>query len=117
MSYAHRSCHQVPDERADLRSEPLELLAASLVGAHQIEAQVSDTCGVELADFLGYLSGSANCTVALRGGAHVHGVAHAERLGRFVQGLLVAVTDAGEHEVCRTEALELAPGLGGRCLD
>src|SRR5262245_45281815 len=67
--------------------------------------------GVKFADLLRHLGGSADGPVALGGRAHVHAIADAQRLGCFVQRLLVAVADAREHEVRRPEAVKLAAGL------
>src|SRR5437763_958285 len=72
---------------------------------------------VELADFLGDLGGSANGAVSFGGGPHVHRVADAERLGSLVKCALIAVADAREHEMRRSEAIELAARLLRRGLD
>src|SRR5262245_26519573 len=72
---------------------------------------MANSGGMELADLLGYLGRRADGTVALGGGTHIHGVADAQRLGRLVQCPLVAVAEAREHEMGRSEVHELAANL------
>ena len=102
---AWRSMGQVAQQRHRFGGEAHDLLIALFIRPEQVEHDVAHTGGMELADAFRYLVRSAECAIALRGAAEVHRVAHAERFGRRIECLLVAVVDAGEQQVAGAEPL------------
>ena len=100
-------------ERHRLGGEAFDLAVALLIGADEVENDVTGSHLMKPLHGLGDLLRCAERAVALGGFAEVHGVALAERDGRGVERLVVGVVDAREQEMRRAEAaLEDAIGFG-----
>src|SRR5262249_31167211 len=90
------SSAQVGQERHRLCSKALDFVEALLVGADEVDNDVTGAGVVEAPDRVDHLLRTAKRAVALGGLAEVHGVARAETPGRGLQRVLVGAVDARE---------------------
>src|SRR3989442_1732182 len=100
-----------------VRREALDLLALLRGGADRVEDDVVAAGGAKALDRLHALLGGADDPVLPREGLEVLRVALRERLGPHGLGRLVIAAHGDEGQVCRGEALQLAPGDGRRRAD
>src|SRR5438309_8911618 len=105
------------EKREHLGREALDLLALLGGGTDRIQDDVVAAGGAEALDRLGTLLGGADDPVLPREGLEVLRVALRERLGPHGLGRLVIAAHGDEGQVCRGEALQLAPGGGRRRAD
>ena len=107
------SSPQIREQRQGVCGKPLDLGGALFMRTEQVDDDGARPCGVERADPIRYLRLCAERCVAPRGLTKIHRVPDAQRLGRGIECLLVAVVEPREQQIAGAKPSQSSPSRSG----